>query len=126
MLDKRSCACYSHRRSQGGHSPQNSSISYCFVLCIAMPKQDTVARLKSKYLPPPKFWLAATILPHFLNLRESKNQSASTKNHEECLRPGPTLSRLDRLLPIGPRAKGGPALRLLTYANFHFLLNLLM
>jgi len=32
-------------------------------------------------------------------------------------RSGPTVSRLDRLLPIGPHAKGGPALRLLTYAS---------
>jgi len=24
------------------------------------------------------------------------------------------------LLPIGPRVKGGPVLRLLTYANLHF------
>jgi len=28
---------------------------------------------------------------------------------------GPAFSRLDRLLPIGPRAKGGPVLRLQTY-----------
>jgi len=34
---------------------------------------------------------------------------------------GPAFSRLDRLLPIGPRAEEGPALRLLTYANLHFL-----
>jgi len=40
---------------------------------------------------------------------------------------GPALSRLDRLLLIGPRAKGGPAIRLpLAYANFHFLLKLLV
>jgi len=29
---------------------------------------------------------------------------------------GPAFSRLDRLLPIEPRAKGGPALRLQTYS----------
>ena len=40
--------------------------------------------------------------------------------------PGPAFSRLDRLLPIGPRAKGGPTLHLpLAYANLHFLLNCL-
>jgi len=39
---------------------------------------------------------------------------------------GPALSRLDLLLQIGPRAKGGPALRLLTYTNLHFLVKLLM
>jgi len=32
------------------------------------------------------------------------------------LQTGPDFSRLDRLLPIGPRAKGGPTLRLQTYA----------
>ena len=37
--------------------------------------------------------------------------------------PGPSFSRL---LPIGPRAKGGPALRLRTYANLHFPSKLLM
>jgi len=46
----------------------------------------------------------------------------------ELAEPGPVFSRLDRLLPIGPRAKGGPALRLLIYANanVHFLLQLLL
>jgi len=39
---------------------------------------------------------------------------------------GPALSRSDRLLPIGSRADGGPALPLLTYINLHFLLKLLM
>jgi len=39
---------------------------------------------------------------------------------------GPAFSRLDRLLPIGPRAKGDPALRLVTYAKFHFLSKLLV
>ena len=34
-----------------------------------------------------------------------------------CPLPGPAFSRLDRLLPIGPRAEQGPALRLLTYAR---------
>jgi len=33
---------------------------------------------------------------------------------------GSALSRLDRLLPIWPRAWGGPELRLLTYANWQF------
>jgi len=37
--------------------------------------------------------------------------------------PGPAFRRL---LPIGLRAEGGPALRLLTYANLHFLLKLLV
>jgi len=38
---------------------------------------------------------------------------------------GPAFSRLDRLLPIGPRAKGGSALRLLTYTlNQKFFLAL--
>jgi len=38
----------------------------------------------------------------------------------------PAFSRLDRLLPIGPRAKGGPAVRLLTCAKLHFLWRLLV
>jgi len=42
------------------------------------------------------------------------------------LRTGPVLSRFDRFLPIGPRAEGDPALRLLTNANLHFLLKLLL
>jgi len=37
------------------------------------------------------------------------------------LRTGPVLSRFDRFLPIGPRAKRGPGLRLLNNANLHFL-----
>jgi len=40
--------------------------------------------------------------------------------------PGPVLSRFDRLLLIGPWAKGGPALRLLTNANFRFISKLLV
>jgi len=36
------------------------------------------------------------------------------------------LSRLEKLLPVGPRTKGGPTLRLLTYTNLHFLKKLLM
>jgi len=39
---------------------------------------------------------------------------------------GPALSRLDRLLPICPGAKGGPTLRLRTYANLHFQSKLLV
>ena len=40
---------------------------------------------------------------------------------------GPALSRLDRLLPLGPRAKGGPALcLLLAYVNLHFQSKLLV
>jgi len=36
------------------------------------------------------------------------------------LQTGPVYTRLDRLHPIGPRAIGGPALRLQTYTNcFH-------
>jgi len=35
--------------------------------------------------------------------------------------PGPAFSRL---LPIGTRAEGGPALRTLTYASLHFLVKL--
>jgi len=36
--------------------------------------------------------------------------------HSTCS-AGPAFSRLDRLLPIGIRAEGGPALRSLTYAS---------
>ena len=36
------------------------------------------------------------------------------------LMPGPVLSRFDQFLLIGPRTEGGPALRLLTKANFTF------
>jgi len=36
------------------------------------------------------------------------------------------LSRLEKLLPIGPRTKGIPTLRLLAYTNLHFLKKLLM
>jgi len=43
------------------------------------------------------------------------------------LQPEPSLSRLDRFLLIGPRAKGGPALRLLlAYVNLHFKSKLLV
>ena len=41
------------------------------------------------------------------------------------MRSGPVFSRFDRFLLIGPRVKGGPALRLLTTANLHFLSKLL-
>jgi len=40
--------------------------------------------------------------------------------------PGPVLSQFDRFFLIGPRAKGGPALRLLTKAKLHFLSKLLV
>ena len=40
--------------------------------------------------------------------------------------PGPVLSRFDRFLLIGPRAKRGPALRLLSNSNLHFPSELLV
>ena len=47
-------------------------------------------------------------------------------NLNSMLLPGPALNRFDRFLLIGPGAKGGPALRLLTNANLHFLSKLLV
>ena len=47
--------------------------------------------------------------------------------HQQPRNPGSALSRLDRLLPIGHRAKGGPALRLIpAYVNLHFQSKLLV
>jgi len=45
-----------------------------------------------------------------------------------CLLPqsGPDLSRFDRFFLIGPHAKGGPAPRVLTNTNLHFLSKLLV
>jgi len=43
-----------------------------------------------------------------------------------CVYTGPVLSRFDRFLLIGPRAKGGPALRLITKTILHFLSKLLV
>ena len=48
---------------------------------------------------------------------------------ENCFlssRSGPVLSRFDRFLLNGPRAKGGSALCLLTNTNLHFLSKLLV
>jgi len=41
-------------------------------------------------------------------------------------RSGPVLSRFDRFLLIGPRAIGGPALRLLTNTSLHFVSKLIV
>jgi len=40
--------------------------------------------------------------------------------------PGPVFSRFGRFLLIGPRAKGGPTLRLLSNTNLHFPSKLLV
>jgi len=64
-------------------------------------------------------WLLSNLTQVTINTR--KKASAGVR-----FEPGPALSRLNRLLPIGPRDKGGPALRLLTYTKLHFLLKLLM
>jgi len=59
------------------------------------------------------------LCPNFENFCPNNGQffSVGDATASPSRTPGPAFSRLDRLLPIGPRAKGGPALRLRTYTS---------
>ena len=48
------------------------------------------------------------------------SQKVSTTYFQPAVRPASVLSRFDRFRPIGPRAKGGPALRLPTAHTYIF------
>jgi len=60
------------------------------------------------------------------NCNTSKLLWCVNGTENRCWYAGPAFDRLDRLHPIGPRAKGGAALRLQTYANLYFQSKLLV